>query len=78
MGYGDDSILQLILGGTAVCRCDPGAEFRRLYSLPKNSLCAPQSPSAAKASNENGLLIEAVDRSATQNQTQDRIFQRSI
>ena len=31
MGYGDDSILQLILGGTAVCRCDPGVEFRRLY-----------------------------------------------
>jgi hypothetical protein len=49
-----------------------------LYSLPKNSLCAPQSPSAAKASNENGLLIEAVKRSATQNQTQDRVFQRSI
>jgi hypothetical protein len=33
MGYGDDSILQLILGGTAVCRCDPGVEFRRLYSF---------------------------------------------
>src|SRR5260370_30199034 len=32
MGYGDDSILQLILGGTAV-RCDPGVEFRRLCSF---------------------------------------------
>jgi hypothetical protein len=78
MGYGDDSILHWILGGTAVCRSDSGAEFRRLYRLPKNSLCAPQSPSAAKASNENGLLIEAVNRSTTQNQTQDRVFQRSI
>ena len=31
MGYGDDSIMQLILGGTAVGRCVPGVEFQRLY-----------------------------------------------
>ena len=31
MGYGDDSMMQLILGGTAVGRCVPGVEFQRLY-----------------------------------------------
>jgi hypothetical protein len=68
MGYVDDSILHLSFGWPAVYRCDPGAEFRRLYSLQKNSLCAPQSPSVAKASNEKKLLIAAVNRSTPSRQ----------
>jgi len=76
-GTGDDSILHLSLGGPAVYRRDPGAEFRRLYCLLKNSLCAPQSPSVAKASNEKRLLT-AANRCATQNQTEDRVFHHSV
>jgi len=33
MGYGDSSMLHLILGGAAVYRCDPRAEFRWLYAV---------------------------------------------
>jgi hypothetical protein len=46
--------------------------------LLKNSFCARQSPSAAEASTENRPLIAAVNRCATQKQTQDRVFQHSV
>ena len=74
MGYGDESILQLILGGTAVCRCDPGAESDGCIVCRK-TLCVRRSrPQRLKPVLETGPLIAAVNRWATQNQnqTQDR------
>jgi len=44
----------------------------------KNSWRGLQSPSAAKAVVEDKPVIAAVNRCATQNQVQDRLFQRPV
>ena len=51
---------------------------QRLNRLLKNSWSGPQSPSAAKAVAENEPLIAAVNRCATQEQEQNRVFQHSV
>jgi hypothetical protein len=48
----------------------------RLNRLRKNSRRAPQSPSAAKADPEKKPFIAAVNRCATQNQGQHRVFRK--
>ena len=48
----------------------------RLRSLLKNSLCAAQSPPAAKASPENRTLIAAVNRCATRSKNKIELFSK--
>jgi len=47
-------------------------------SLRKDSGCGPRLPSAAKAVDENRPLIAAVNRCATQNQAQHRVFPQVV
>jgi hypothetical protein len=46
--------------------------------LLKNSNCSPEVHSAAKAAVENGPLIAALKRCATQNRGRHRVFQQPI
>ena len=71
-------LLAVLLQAAEKVAAEEGLCPQRLNSLLKNSLCAPQSPSAAKASTENRTLIAAVNRCATQKQELDRVFQQTL
>ena len=71
-------LLAVLLQAAEKVAAEEGLCPQRLNSLLKNSLCAPQSPSAAKATTEDRTLIAAVNRCATQKQEQNRVFQQTL